>query len=200
MPDHRACTAAAALLAAALFFPTLSFGADAKGQYSIRGVGLITCAIFIQERLAQEEVYLVTAAWLDGYITGLNQASDDTYDVLSFEGSELLMQIIERHCRENPNDTVFAVMNSLLRKLHDDRLPELARKLPIEMGENRVQLYTTVIERVQTALAARGLYSGEIDGVYSEPTARAMQRFQETQKLKATGFPDQLTLWRLLRS
>ena len=199
MLKTRALVAATIAFLATLFASPFTYSADAQGQFSIRGVGLITCTIFVQERLAQEEVYLVTAAWLDGYITGLNQATDNTYDVLSFESSELLMSIIDRHCRENPNDTVFAVLNSLFRKIHEDRVPTLSRKLAIEMGENKVLLYTEVIKRVQSALVKRGFYSGKSDGAFSNATSEGVKRFQESENLEPTGFPDQLTLWRLLR-
>ena len=87
-----------------------AFAADDKGQFGVRGAGIISCAIYEKEREAQSEVYLITAAWVDGYITGTNQHMPSTYDLMSFETTELLTAILAEHCKKNPADTVFSVL------------------------------------------------------------------------------------------
>jgi len=174
--------------------------ADSKGQFGIRGAGLITCAIYEKEREAKSEAYLMTAGWIDGYISGSNQYAPETYDLLSFETTELLTAILAKHCQTHPKDRVFAVLKSLFEKLHQDRLQSLSQKTEVAMGERKVSLYVEVLKRVQEKLAARGLYKGKMTGDYDQPTIDAMKAFQTSAKLKATGFPDQLTLWQLLRA
>ena len=201
MVDGRPLRYATVLLAATL----LLFAADVRpsdkhGQYAIRGAGLVSCELFVQEREARGDVYLMTAAWIDGYITGINQHAPQTYDVLSFEGTELLMAILNEHCKKNPSDPVFVVVASLFRKLWPDRIIEKADKTTIASDEKQAAHYVELIRRVQKKLQAKRFYSGQITGTYSAQTAKALKAFQKSIGLEATGFPDQLTLWRLMRS
>lgn len=190
-----------AILSAAFFlFAADVQPADKQGQYAIRGAGLITCALYTQERAARGDVYLMTAAWADGYITGINQHAPQTYDLLSFEGTELLMAILDEHCKTNPTDPVFAVLASLFKKLWPDRVTGKSDKTAIVIAEREAKHYVELIKRVQKRLQAKRLYSGEISGKYSPQTIEAMKRFQKSIGFATTGFPDQLTLWRLMRS
>ena len=105
--------------------------ADDRGQYAVRGAGLISCGLYVQQRAAKSDVYLMVAAWIDGYVTGINQHAADTYDLLPFEGAELLMTILDKHCKTHPKDPVFGVMNSLFKQLwpeQADRLKQAQQK------------------------------------------------------------------------
>lgn len=189
------------LLAAVLLLPAAEANsADDKGQHAVRGAGLINCALYTQEREAKGDVYLVTAAWIDGYVTGINQHAPETYDLLSFEGTELLTAIIAQHCRDNPTDPVFGVLTKLFEQLEPDRLTEKSDKVVISLAGKEVSHYVELIMRLQRKLKSRGLYDGEIHGDYSPETADAVRRFQESIDFEATGFPDQLTLWTLMRA
>ena len=99
---------------------TAGQAADITDRFSIRGAGLLTCDIYVSERAERSEAYLMIGGWLDGYITGVNQYAPDTYDVTSFESTELLSIIIDNHCQQNPEDRLFSVVNSILAELHDD--------------------------------------------------------------------------------
>lgn len=201
MADRRCLSLAAVIFAAALLlFAADVRPADKQGQYAIRGAGLISCAIYSKERAARSNVYLITAAWVDGYLTGVNQYAPQTYDLLSFEGAELLMAILDEHCKANPTDPVFGVLASLFRKLWPDRVTGKSDKTTIVIGGREARHYVELIERVQKKLKARRFYSGAITGKYSPDTVKAMKRFQKSIGFDATGFPDQLTLWRLMRS
>lgn len=59
--------------------------------------------MFSEARKEQDDVYFVTAAWVDGYITGVNQYAAGTYDISPFESTELLMAIVDHHRLEHPN-------------------------------------------------------------------------------------------------
>lgn len=189
------------LLAAVLLLPAAEANsADDKGQHAVRGAGLINCALYTQEREAKGDVYLVTAAWIDGYVTGINQHAPETYDLLSFEGTELLTAVIAQHCQENPTDPVFGVLAKLFEQLESDRLTEKSDKVVINLAGKEVSHYVELIMRLQRELQAKGLYDGPIHGDYSPDTAKAVRQFQESIDFEATGFPDQLTLWRLMRT
>lgn len=173
--------------------------ADADGHYAVRGAGLVTCELYQRERQARSPAYLVTAAWVDGYITATNQRMADTYDVAPFESTELLAEVIAVHCADHPRNRLFPVVHSLLQKLYQDRLRQRSEKQAVTAGERRVDLYTHTVQRVQQALAREGLYHGAANGRFDAHTREAIQSFQRTVDFEPTGFPDQATLWRLLR-
>jgi hypothetical protein len=171
---------------------------DARGQYAVRGAGLISCGLYMQQRSTQGDIYLMTAAWVDGYVTGVNQHSADTYDVLPFEGAELLMSILDNHCKDHPKDPVFGVLNSLFQKLWPGRLTQRSEKTAVVVGERKIEIYTAIIVRMQQALHALGLYDGPANGAFSEQTGEALKRYQTSIGFDPSGFPDQMTVWRLL--
>jgi hypothetical protein len=63
-----------------------------------------------------------------------------------------------------------------------------------------MRLYTDTIERIQTSLAAKGLLDTEATGQWNLATQNALARYQESLGMNGSGFPDQATLWSLLRS
>jgi len=190
---------ACAVTALSLLLAQGAFAADDKGQFGVRGAGLISCELYVQERKAQADVYLITAAWVDGYITGANQHMSDTYDIMSFETTELLTAVLNEHCKKHPADPVFGVIRNLFEQLQQDRIQDYSEKTDVVIGERRVLLYVEVLKRVQDKLASAGFYEGTIDGNYGESTIDAMKAYQRSVELNPTGFPDQTTLWRLLR-
>lgn len=185
------------LLLGGLLLAGPGHGADEEGQFGIRGAGLVPCALFEQEREARSEAYHMIAGWLDGYITGTNQHMDDTYDVASFESTELVVALLSEHCKTHPETPVFAVINTLVPQFADHRLHAPSEKVEIAIGERRALLYVETVRRVQRMLTAAGIYVGETSGVYDAELEAAMRTFQESIGLHPTGFPDQLTLWRL---
>jgi len=165
-----------------------AYTADGEGQFAVRGAGLISCALYTQERAARSEVYLVAAAWVDGYITGINQHASQTYDLMSFENTELLMAILDNHCQTNPSDPVFGVLVNLFKKLWPDRLIDKSDKTTIAIGEREARHYVESIGRVQNRLQAAGFYKGPRNNEYSPQTMEAMKKFQTSIGFEPTGF------------
>jgi Putative peptidoglycan binding domain len=172
--------------------------ADDKGEFGIRGAGLVKCSVFNHEREARSEIYHIVAAWMDGYITGSNQHADDTYDIVSFESTELLAALVSENCKKYPDTPVFAVLRLIVKNSARNRLHAPSKKVEIAMGERKALLYEEVLKRIQQKLASGGFYKGPINGAYDAATQNAMKAYQTSVKLRPTGFPDQLTLWRLL--
>ena len=173
--------------------------ADGNGQFALRGAGLLPCSVITRERAARSELYRLAAAWADGYLTGINQHRDGTYDAVSFESTELLMAVVAEHCQGHPNDPLFGVLNSIFKKLAPDRLQQKSPKLEIANGQLRTSLYASVLMRIQGLLASHGHYAGEITGKYDDGTIAALKAYQSSIGFEPTGFPDQATLWRLFR-
>ena len=172
--------------------------ADSAGKFSIRGAGLLSCKAYLEERAARSDLYFLIGGWLDGYITARNQFQPSTYDVTTFESSELLLLIMENHCKGHPQDGLFAVVNSLLGKIHAERLQQGAPFVNIRVGTRRTSLYEPTVARIQKALEAKGLLSDPATGEFDEPTRKALAAFQSSIGYESSGFPDQATLWKLL--
>lgn len=175
----------------------LANAADEQGQFGVRGAGLVSCAVFEHARATRSEVYHVVAAWMDGYITGANQYANNTYDIASFESTELLTAMVSDYCKQHPDVLVFAVVNSLVKKFATHRLHNLSRKQRIVLGKRRTLLYTEIIHRMQGRLSDYSFYHGKIGDGFTPQVEKALAAFQTSIGLKSTGFPDQLTLWRL---
>ncbi len=172
--------------------------ADKEGQYGVRGAGLTSCAVYEKERNLQSQVYFIIASWMDGYITGTNQWANDTYDILPFQTTELITSIISSHCKKNPADRIYPVLRDLIKKISQNRLSKKSEKIDVTVDERTTKLYVEIIIRLKTKLKQAGYYDGDINSTFDGETIEAMQKFQGSIDFKQTGFPDQLTLWRLL--
>ncbi|HEX5489110.1 MAG TPA: peptidoglycan-binding domain-containing protein [Rhodanobacteraceae bacterium] len=172
---------------------------DNQGEYAVRGAGLVSCAVFNQSREKHDDVYLVVAAWIDGYITAANQYAPDTYDAAPFESTELFLTIAGQYCRDHPKVPVVAVLLDVMKRIWPDRLTRKSEKVPITHSGHSTRLYVEIIRRMQRKLQSAGYYKGPIDGTFSSRTIEALKAFQKSIAFKPTGFPDQATLWRLLQ-
>jgi hypothetical protein len=189
---------APALIVGAVLHVSGAVAADDKGEFGIRGAGLVTCSVYNREREKRSEIYHIVAAWMDGYITGSNQHADDTYDIVSFESTELLAALVSENCKKFPDAPVFAVLRLIVKNSAKNRLHAPSKKVEIAMGDRKVSLYEEVLRRIQQKLASGGFYKGPINGTYDAATQKSMKAYQASIKLQPTGFPDQLTLLRLL--
>jgi len=179
---------------------SIAAAADQNGLFSIRGAGLLTCATYVKEREAASGAYVMIGGWLDGYITAINELSHETFDIVPYESTELLTILINRHCENNPDDILYAVTNSLLAKLFDDRLKTSSAYVDIRVGVDQMRLYVDTVARIQTALVKKKFLGTESTGQWNLATQNAVARYQDSVGLNSTGFPDQTTLWRLLQS
>jgi len=175
------------------------YAADSANRYSIRGAGLLTCKNYVIEREKKSDAYFMIGGWIDGIITGINQYAANTYDVTSFESTELLALIIQRHCEKNPEDRLYSVINTIFSSLHEDRIKHGSALVAVKVDDKQTHLYRELIRRIQQALTKRKLYAGKANGQFTPALEKAIKSFQQRKKMKPTGFPDQSTLWRLLR-
>lgn len=186
-------------LCALLLQTTVVFAADNSDKFAMKGAAFLPCKIYVNEREKKSNVYYMVGGWIEGYISAHNRYTDDTYDVMSFESLELLLTVMQNHCQSNPNDRLYSVLDSILAKIGPDRLQHESPRVQISEGERNTILYREVINRIQTELTRLDLYKGSIDGRFTDETKAALIAFQSDIKFETTGFPDQTTLWRLLR-
>ena len=190
------------ILAVAMICALTAFGASAAdrgGQFAIEGAGLGTCDAFVKSRAAKNNAYFVFVGWMDGYLTAVNQYSPDTFDITPWESTDLLAALIDRHCKNSPQDNFFRVANSIVIELREERLREASPRILAKVGDKGVRMYRQTMRRVQEALKKRKHYKGTVDGRFGPATQNALEAFQRKQKIAVTGLPDQLTLLRLLR-
>ncbi|MGH8146307.1 MAG: peptidoglycan-binding domain-containing protein [Rhodanobacteraceae bacterium] len=175
----------------------VAVAADQKGQYGIRGAGLVTCQIYNQQRKARSRAYDVIGGWIDGYITGINQYAGDTYDTAPFETTELYAALVSEYCKKHPKTPIFTVLNSLVKYHWKDRLRASSPKVEVVVGKQKAKMYTEVIRQIQQRLSQRGFYHGKVTDSYGPAVQKAMGAFQSSLHFKPTGFPDEASLWQL---
>ena len=183
-----------------LLHAATAIAADANGEFALKGAGFLTCKAYAEERARRSDVYYMIGGWLDGFISAHNKYAHDTYDVTSFESAELLLRVIDGHCKANPDDRLYSVINSLVTQLGHERLQEKSVRVEIVEGRRKAVLYRETIGRIQTKLTQLGLYKAPVDSAYTDATRSALMAFQSDIGFEMTGFPDQATLWHLLRN
>lgn len=187
------------LIQATTVFAVSAFAADSNNKFAMKGAGFLPCQIYVKARDEKSNVYYMIGGWLEGYISAHNRLSEDTFDIMSFESLELLLGVIEVHCRANPEDVLYGVVDSIITEFGPDRIQESSPKVQIVEGERKTALYRETIRRMQVRLTELGLFKDEADGRFNDATRSALIAFQSDLKFETTGFPDQTTLWRLLR-
>lgn len=187
------------VLCGLLYYAAVASAADDAGKFAMKGAGFLPCKIYVDEREKRSNVYYLIGGWVEGFLSAHNKYADDTYDVTSFESLELLLSVIQNHCESNPDDRLYLVISSIIAKLNADRLRKESAKVEIKDGERKAVLYRETIRRIQARLTGLGLYKGDVNGLYTDATRSALIAFQSDIDFKTTGFPDQATLWRLLR-
>ncbi len=183
-----------------LAMTSLADAADYQGRYAIHGAGLLKCEVFVQEKGKLSPAYMMIGGWMDGYITAVNKLEKDTYDMTAYASTELLSILLDRHCKDNPNDLLAPVLDAMLMKLRKDRIKTASPLVVIRVGDFQTQLYRKTVKDLQTRLAARNLYDQKPSGAWDAGTQQALTAYQKANALNTTGFPDQKTLWHLFRS
>ena len=173
--------------------------ADSDGKFAMKGAGLLPCRVYLSERERRSNVYYMIGGWVEGYVSAHNRHSEQTFDILSFESLELMLEIAERQCRENPDARLHEVLHAIIRQVERDRLESESPRVQIGTGERRTALYRETIRRVQERLRELGRFGEDADGRFTPQTRDALAAYQEDIGFEPTGFPDQATLWRLLR-
>lgn len=186
-------------LVAALAVSNGAYAADTDGNYALRGVGSAACSDYTAalngQGGAQVEVYV---AWLAGYITARSRMEPETFDVLPLVAGGDVAGLMNVICTQNPDATFESAADAAIRLFEPARVQRDSPLLELAHEGRIVLVRQVTFEQVQEALAAAGLYDGEIDGAYGLGSRSALIAFQEAQGLLVTGLPDADTLVALL--
>ncbi len=183
---------------AAAFMSLEARAVDTSGQFAVEGIGAGTCEGFVTAKSESSDAYWMFLGWLDGYMTGINQYSPETYDITPWQSQNLLAALFEKFCAKNPGANFFAVAHRMIVELRDDGLRESSAPVVAKVGERSIAVYRETLRRVQVLLEEGGHYRGEVDGLFGPNTQRALESYQKQAGLTVTGLPDQATLFKLL--
>lgn len=172
--------------------------ADKDKAYAPKGAATLTCEGMSKINPNSTDAALVVG-WFDGYVTGLNMTTPETFDIAPWQDSLLLSNLVLNACRKNPQAKFMDVVQALTNDLAAKRLKTKAEVVEISEGDKKGLMYSEVLKQAQTALKDRAGFSGTADGKWGSKTRDAIKAFQKKEGLPETGLPDSLTLLRLLQ-
>ena len=182
-----------------LLYPPPANAASGSGEYAIKGVGLVTCKLYSQERKKLSNRYFQFVGWIIGYLSGHNRYAKDVDDIAPWQTSDLMATLIVNYSRANPNARLVAASNRLIEALHPNRLRNGSKRIQAKTGGKTVVIYDAIMRRAQQMMAERGFCTGSTDGKFGPATRKAIEKFQKDKKIKVTGLPDQRTLLMIFR-
>lgn len=175
--------------------------ADADGNFAIKGGGVQTCAALQTAYQTQSGDLRLYAGWIDGYITGLNQFSNQTYDLATWQSADTVLALTHAACQQLPDDKrVFDAFIEVMRLLAPGRLQSEDSLIALVQGKEGTAVYDGVLRSAKARLKEAGFEPGALDSSFTSETAAAFQAYQKSQNLPETGLPDQQTLYALLRN
>ena len=188
--------AAVLTLAMAGVAPNLP-AADKDGKFAALGAGIANCSRFIEARQARSNEYFLFGGWIDGYLSAQNQVQTDTYSLVPWQSVDLLASSLADYCREHPQEPFLRAVTTMAAALRPQRLEIASERIAVTVGQLKQDFFRETLRRMQERLAARGYFNGEVNGDFGKDSAAALGAFQRDQGINVTGFPDQLTLFRL---
>ena len=103
-------------LLAIIFTPGIATGADKSGRYNIMGQGTVSCGTVVSEFDIDDSGKLAQIAWIQGYLSAINQEVYPGKDVAANTDAESRQLWIYNYCKTNPLDTLHAATRALIRE------------------------------------------------------------------------------------
>ncbi len=190
-----------ALMAAPAFlWPTAAPAADAEGRFALKGGGAAPCSAFLRARQEAGMERQLFEGFVDGYVTAANQLTPDTFDLVPWQSTALLLDFLAQHCERNPTMAFGVAVSRMAAALVPERLRATSRVVGTEAGGSVAPIYEEVLRRAQEALRRRGqAVPAASDGAFDAATREAVRRFQRASRVEVTGLLDQRTLFLLLQ-
>ena len=111
------------LLVVSSLMPRVGLGMDARGAYTILGVGNESCSHFVRERQQSigaypDHRYLY---WVTGYLTAVNEQTPETNNIAGFTDIYGLMTWLETYCKKSPLTPFPVAVKALVTSLYPER-------------------------------------------------------------------------------
>jgi hypothetical protein len=187
------------LVAASLCAPVLAQATSAHGEFGVKGIGASDCATAVREYKGGTPNAMMYGGWLYGYLTAVNQATPDTFDLATWQDLNTLTNFVIEYCQKNPRTSFAQAVFNLTAALKPMRLTAASQPVRFTHNNKPFVMYGDVIKRMGEALKQKGYYKGTLPAqpAFTGEMARAVSRFQAGNQLPATGEPDQFTLFKL---
>ncbi len=103
--------------------PLSGLGMDARGEYTILGIGNEACSKFVRERQQSigaypDHRYLY---WVTGYLTAVNAQTPNTNNIAGFTDIYGVMTWLETYCKKSPLTPFAEVVKALVTALYPER-------------------------------------------------------------------------------
>ncbi|MEM1380841.1 MAG: peptidoglycan-binding domain-containing protein [Pseudomonadota bacterium] len=187
------------MLVAVVASVTTASAEDTEGRYAVKGSGQMPCAEFTRALADRTEAATQALSWLAGYLTAINASEDATFDIVSWQSEGMIAQALDARCKANPDEPLAKAVEAMVAIMRPDRIAIQETPIEVKLGQRKRVLYPSVITRMQSALKTAGA-DVDVNGEFDEATERALRDFQRNASLAATGFPDSITLFRLLNT
>lgn len=187
------------LVAATLSAPALAHAASARGEFGIKGIGASDCGSAVREYKGGTPNAMMYGGWLYGYLTAVNQATPNTFDLATWQDLNTLTNFVIEYCQKNPQTSFAQAVFNMTAALKPMRLTAAAQPVRFVHNNKPFIMYDEVIKKMGRALKDKGYYKGRLPDrpAFTGEMAQALGRFQASNKLPVTGEPDQFTLFKL---
>ncbi|GEQ99091.1 hypothetical protein JCM17844_27280 [Iodidimonas gelatinilytica] len=169
---------------------------DRDGNFAIKGVGLAPCADYLVALEANDPRLPMFLGWVSGYLTSFNQYEPNTYDIVDWQSDAYIMQSLRGFCAANKERRFFEAAYQMAQSLKDTRVNSESPLVIVEGPSGPIRLYRSTLDEVRAALESLGLLDEQAHG--RDALTRALTDYQKANGLKATGAPDNPTLYALL--
>jgi hypothetical protein len=166
---------------------------DVRGLFTVKGVGVLDCAAYIEAAEAGDEQLAHFAGYVTGYVSAYNEQVAETYDLLPWQHIDTVMIVLLQRCQKDPARNFGLAVSEVATFFSDGRLKGIAGREVVGEGEAAVEMYGPVLRSLKRALVARG-YLDAPDGDFTAAVRAAQADFGQ----EPTGVPDQATMLRLL--
>ncbi len=166
---------------------------DVRGLFTVKGVGVLDCAAYIEAAEAGDEQLAHFAGYVTGYVSAYNEHVAETYDLLPWQHMDTVMIVILQRCRKDPTRNFGLAVSEVATFFSDGRLEGIAGRETVGEGDAAVEMYGPVLRSLRKALLDRG-YLATPDGDFTAAVKAAQRDFSQDP----TGVPDQVTMLRLL--
>jgi hypothetical protein len=163
---------------------------DLKGSFAIKGVGTLTCQMFLDAAASDAVILQQYAGYVTGYVSAFNELSNETFDLLPWQQLDTYMLLLLQQCKEKPQVTVGSAVSQIARYFKAKKIKVAAQTIEIKGAGIKLHFYPEVVRQIKTELKRKGYDTSDI--------WQAMVQFKQDNSLKGKHPFEQLILMKLL--
>jgi len=190
---------AAALCLTASFATGVAQADDGNGNYILRGVGAQSCKSFVEAEQTSPEAVSPYVNWMEGYISGLNRFQHETFDAAPVIASSNVGALVRNLCSVEPDIRFETAIARLMAFFKPYRIQNQSQLIEMTVGDASAAVRQETLRWMQEKLTEKGLFSGDINGLFGSDTRSALSAYQQAQGLNVTGVPDTRTIMRFIQ-